>query len=570
MANMVPSDRPYWGPGTRAEGALFEALRDQLSGDYLVLHGVSFVDERRAVEGEADFLVVHREQGMLLIECKGFGVRAKRSGEWFRQVDGREVPLGESPFDQAQRTIHDLVEKLKPRMEPLFPELAGRIPFVYGHAVAFPLGRVGDANLPLNGPRNLILDADDLAALAQRVPEILAFWKKPGSYRGEPLDARAYKRFRRSVLLSQFYVVPTVGAELEIGRQAFVRLTAEQQVFVEGFRENRRVFVKGGAGSGKTVLALEAARRHAEEGRRVLMVCFTRWLARDLEASVAELDCSTGSVDAAHFHQLCLEAYKALGQEAVIPPKHDREASARFWNDDAPLMLFEAITQGHMPTYDVIVVDEGQDFIGDWWEVLEGLHNEPEKGYLLVFHDPTQDIFGRGGKVPTDSGAVFSLPFNLRNTKQIAQFVVKLGEIPTRPHPDAPEGEPVSVRAQQPGAAARGQVANLIRELVGKQQVLPEQIVVLTPHSRANSFLAEQSVLGDVPLTDGEGDRQGKLMHTSIGKYKGLESDVVILADVERDDPRSDQKAVYVAASRARQRLYIFEKSPWLVELIPR
>lgn len=73
------------------------------------------------------------------------------------------------------------------------------------------------------------------------------------------------------------------------------------------------------------------------------------------------------AIDADNFHTLCIKAYKAMGLEAAIPPREDRGASARFWNDEAPLTLFEAITSGRMPTYDVIIVDEGQDFAADWW-----------------------------------------------------------------------------------------------------------------------------------------------------------------------------------------------------------
>ena len=339
-------------------------------------------------------------------------------------------------------------------MKRLFPELRGRFPFVYGHAVAFPLTQLRDVHLPLGCPRDLVLDAADLAHLAERVPALLAFWGQRHGRGREPLDARGYKRFCESVLLRRLHLVPTLGAELELGRQAFVRLTKEQA------------------------------------------------------------------------------------------------------------------------------------FAADWWEVLACLYPDPARtddpdgacadaddhaGYLLVFHDPTQDIFERGGQVPSHTGAVFSLPYNLRNTKRIAELVARLGDLPCRPHPDAPDGGEVIIRRQEPGPKARGQIANVIRDLVGKQRVPSEQIVVLTPHSRPNSFLANQAALAGLMLVDEESERgEGTLLHTSIGKYKGLESDVVVLADVDMEggDPRSDRRAVYVAVSRARQGLFVFEQGEGLAELV--
>lgn len=54
------------------------------------------------------------------------------------------------------------------------------------------------------------------------------------------------------------------------------------------------------------------------------------------------------------------------------------------------------------------------------------------------------------------------------------------------------------------------------------------------------------------------------MLHTTIGKFKGLEADVVILADIDPDDVRCNLSARYVAASRARHRLYVFQHGDWL------
>jgi hypothetical protein len=67
----------------------------------------------RVAEGEADFLVVHPERGMLVIECKGFGVRRTGTGQWLRaDSHGGEKPLKESPFEQASRHKYELMKRL--------------------------------------------------------------------------------------------------------------------------------------------------------------------------------------------------------------------------------------------------------------------------------------------------------------------------------------------------------------------------------------------------------------------------------------------------------------------------
>ena len=52
-------------------------------------------------------------------------------------------------------------------------------------------------------------------------------------------------------------------------------------------RQQRRLKVIGGAGTGKTWLALEQARHLAAGGERVALVCYSRGLARFLQRMTA-------------------------------------------------------------------------------------------------------------------------------------------------------------------------------------------------------------------------------------------------------------------------------------------
>ena len=100
----------------------------------------------------------------------------------------------------------------------------------------------------------------------------------------------------------------------------------------------------------------------------------------------------------------------------------------------------------------------------------------------------------------------------------------------------------------------------LVKNLLNKQRLLPEQIAILTPHTPKNSCLQDLKNLGGLELTDKPFDRTGKLLHTTISAFKGLESDVLILADIDPRDPLCNENARYVAASRARNRLFVFGK----------
>ena len=79
------------------------------------------------------------------------------------------------------------------------------------------------------------------------------------------------------------------------------------------------------------------------------------------------------------------------------------------------------------------------------------------------------------------------------------------------------------------------------------------------------SVFREADELAGIPITEDLKEREGKLFHSSVGGFKGLESDVVILTDVDPADERSSPEAVYVGASRACHRLYVFHDEAWSV-----
>lgn len=105
----------------------------------------------------------------------------------------------------------------------------------------------------------------------------------------------------------------------------------------------------------------------------------------------------------------------------------------------------------------------------------------------------------------------------------------------------------------------------LVRKLVEHEGIDPFDIVLLTPHRRESSMLAGVESVGGVPLTADLFERGAKLLHATIGRFKGLEAQIVVLLDVDPRDPRCGPRERYVGASRARHALYVFEKhAGWL------
>jgi len=558
MANMIPRHPPEPGPGRQAELTLWQALSAALDDEWFVYHGLRYVDGR-ANEGEIDFLCLHRTAGLLLIECKGEGVQRSGEGRWTRRTDDGVQTLRETPFEQAQRLTKELVGQLVRRWRRLQGEDV-RLPLVFGHAVAFPRAELqAMGSLPLEAPRALIFDVHDLPAIGERVVEALDFWRQQ-AYGVTALEARPFKHFRQTVLHPRFGIVQRLATELAADEQVLIRVSDEQADVMAGLLGNKRLRVVGGAGTGKTVLALAAARQFAAGGARVLLACFNRPLADGLEAAAADDDPGPGALVVRNFHRLCAAAHWELHQRQMEVPE-DPDAQRRFWTDEAPLYLTEAVDGGLLPGFDAIVVDEGQDFAPLWWMVLEGCLQAGDDGRLLVFADAEQDLYGRGGELP--EMPEFVLTVNFRNTRAIARDVARLGQMQTKPGPRCPEGQPPMVREQGAPGRTRREIERVVGELLAKGGLRPDQVVILTPHTRGNSVLAGCEELAGVALADDPRDRAGRLLHTTIGRFKGLESDVVLLVDVVADDPRADRRARYVAASRARHRLFVWVRGGW-------
>ena len=53
--------------------------------------------------------------------------------------------------------------------------------------------------------------------------------------------------------------------DIEVREEQFIRLTREQSILLDFLEEQDRAVIGGGAGTGKTILAVEHARRLATE-----------------------------------------------------------------------------------------------------------------------------------------------------------------------------------------------------------------------------------------------------------------------------------------------------------------
>ncbi len=547
MARMVP-DAPVPDTPSDAEIKFFRRLREQLSDDFVVYHSVTYwiaTGRDSASRGEVDFVVLHPDCGMLVVEVKGGGVTWDSArNRWLSEGrDGTHTIT--DPFKQAQRGVRAL------------KRLLSRVSSVRSHAVsitwavALPDCRADQAGLAESPLSRRLIDVGDLRELGKRVGTI---FRQTGS-QNERIPKRVLRAIEQHVLARYYELVPTLSSQVEWERQSLDRLTEPQSLCLDFLELNRRCLVRGPAGTGKTVIAIEYARRLAASGQRVVLACYNRPLACFLHAAV-EADVCRESILVGTFHEICERLAREAGLGWNVP--QGREESQRFWDEDAALLLTEALEKLPDRRFDHLVVDEGQDMNPDWWEALCGLLQDRDTGGLVIFCDPRQNIYRRKQVYPVEK-PVFPLRMNCRNTRAIADFFCRVIGEPERLSVLASAGEaPVVRRFRNPQQQVRW-IERDVRRLLEQEGIRPDQIAILGPHRFENSSLADRKEIAGLPLVGRDTDESGdRIRYSTLHRFKGLEADIVLLCDIDGDPRTCGPEHLYVAASRARSRLFVY------------
>jgi hypothetical protein len=539
-----------------AEGTLYRALRDQLSSEYVTYFQIKWILKRQeegARDGESDFVVCHPALGFLCVEAKGGGVAFDaRSGVWSSVDRTGTKHLIKDPIKQALGEKYSILSKLKehPRWRDL------RLPkIICGHAAFFPdISSVKGLVRP-DLPERLIGCARDLARVPEWVDGAFAYWHNEDKSQ-QPIGTRGLEIFRE-VFGRSFEIRPLLAVALRVEEQERIRLTREQARLLDILRGRRRVAISGGAGTGKTILAVEKARRLAAEGFRTLLTCYNRQLADHLASVCADVQ----GLDVMSFHQLCHrhidEARRASGRDLLMEAKKTYPG-ADTYDVHYPNALSYAleILPGR---YDAIVCDEGQDFADDYWVPLELLLAEYEQGPLYIFFDDNQNLYSRAATFPIRDEP-YPLTINCRNTLRIHEAAYRY-YMGAQVAPPSIPGEAVQVVDATNMRAQATKIHARIVDLIAKSEVPAGDIVVLVVDALRKTDYYEVLRHHPLPrparwLEEAPPDRDSVLLET-VNRFKGLEAPVVFLWGLDGIDLRKQGEQIYVGISRAKSMLFV-------------
>lgn len=389
---------------TTSEREVWEHLRDALGPDDVLIANLRLTDAEKDVE--ADLVVLMPDVGILVLEVKGGSVHVEPDDAdghaWW--IASKGVHRRIRPVDQVRTAKHALKRYVEQHPHG---GAARRVGWGHGLVTRFSTF-AADFTVP-ELPRWALHDKDDLSAIGDRVRDN-AWWmlhgQRPPTY--DDVEAIA------DILTGRFAAPYDVNAESDERAAEFDRLTLEQATILRVTRLLPRVEVRGGAGSGKTVLALQQAKELTRGGQgrpaqRVALLCYSIGLAEHLKRQVATWDRRHRPAFVGTFH--------AFGQQwgAADGDRSDSE----FWEERLPAEMAElALALPEGKKYDAVIVDEAQDFADSWWTAVVRSLRDEEEGGLFVYSDENQRIFARFGRPPV-ALVPLVLDHNLRNTKQI-------------------------------------------------------------------------------------------------------------------------------------------------------
>jgi hypothetical protein len=338
--------------------------------------------------------------------------------------------------------------------------------------------------------------------------------------------------------------------------EELLELTHEQYDALDAMDANARVVFEGPAGTGKTLLALEAARRSSITGHRVLLACFNRALGKWIREQAGELG------EGSFVGTLSSYMLKTSGLDAS-----GRGSDPAFWNEELPSAALDEILAGPSSSaFDEVIIDEAQDLLRQpFLDVLDvSLKGGVGAGRWRIFGDfERQALYGRHVSLDTflekhgSKAPVHSLRVNCRNTPRIAALTRLLaGLTPDYRRIRRPDdGVEPNLVFFEPGEERLALIGALQRCYT--QGYSGPDIVVLSASAR--DPLASR--IEDQPWSDRlqpmEAARPGGIRYCTIHSFKGLEAPVVIVTDLDEVEGDEAQSLLYVALTRALDRLVV-------------
>ncbi len=502
--------------------------------------------------------------GILCLEVKG-GEVIFEDGFWIHvDLHNNNFIKREGPFKQVLGNMYSLRSHIKRTLPHnhviqsvafgcgvLFPDI-----YFNAHSLEYPREWIFDK-------RNFQQNIDDY------INSLYNHWQKRLYESGQtPLALNNHQVEIVAQLFRQdFHFKTKLPAVLSAIENQQTLLTEEQFELLRYLFDNERVMVDGGAGTGKTLLAMHHASESAQSGLKVLYLTYNKLIAEDIRRRIG-----TDNLKVVCLHDYLIELTQL---KLPIEPKE----RANYYTNGLP-NAFMNLEEHQFTTFDALVIDEGQDLLNeDYLCCFERLLNKGlSGGRWAIFYDVYQNLYNPTLEdglmlIKSLNPVAFKLNMNCRNTKQIAEYNAKSTSISAARVLKIAGDEVVTFRFNS-SLEMLHSIQEAVKKLM-KEGVNLSDVVILSSHRKENSKLFETtktpfaSICRFEPMTPETWNLapDNTLRYMTVHSFKGLEAKIVLLVDFELysifNHSESKQEAYgnmlrYTAISRAKAMLYEF------------
>ncbi len=503
---------------SNAEVKVFEFLQKSSFGDdAIAFHSLNIPHHINQRFGEADFVLLS-EYGLIVLEVKGGSVTRTENNWSFTDRNGNTNTSYKGPFRQVEDNLHSIFNNLKIEFNFISD-------IVIGYGVITP-----DCDLP----KSLELDNMTLFGYENFNQNLFNNWlinlKDYWTEKNKNSKTLTQEEITKvaQYLRPQFEIpIPLHSQLIEIDEQAY-KFTNDQFKFLDIIEINKRVLCSGGAGTGKTFMAVELCRRFSSKNK-ILFICKSKILQKYLQ----------------HLLQLTNVLVSTIDSIEISSKRHT------------------------VDKFDILIVDEGQDICNatDINKLRNYLNGGWKNGQWIFFHDVNNqaNIIGEYSKKVMDAlksylPAEIPLKKNCRNTKPIMNKIQTLtsfdmGNVGTGIGPEVD----FIYYSEKPEE-------KLIQVLINlhKNNIDYNNITILSTKDFQNSCInnLHRDTKKKIEIIDERNISKpniNKIKFCTISNYKGLESQSVILIDMDKNIENYNS-LLYVGMSRARSKLTIIIK----------
>lgn len=540
------SDEIRNDPKRSAEVKVYDALKasPHIPG-FTVFYSLDWIGVHNAIvsDGEADFIIAHPDLGFLSIEVKGGRISREVSTDRWRSKDRTgEFHDISNPIKQAMKSKKVLLRAIQDRWQgESAPWIRAR------HGVIFPDSSKPDAPERLGAamPLDLIAFKEDLGLIGARLIKMLTWDPAGANERPGTLGDQGIS-ILKDLYGRDFELRSDLISDLDELEAKFIELTQLQLRVLDQLQLQTSALVMGGAGTGKTVLAMEKAKRLASEGKSVLLLCFNKPLSLDLKRKLEGIEC----IEACTFHSFCEQVASNAGYNL----KRERRGKPKeqYFGDVLPQLLKDSVSE-IKKQFDAIIIDEGQDFETDWYHILRRYLADQNDSVFYVFADSNQSIYKRDTIEDALSLSPFLLTENIRNTRQIFDVIDPFygGFKQSSIGPEGPNVRWIECNEEE----QQDCVENILNEIVLGEGIPSARVAILTGRAVDKTPFGKGSNLGEHHFSNASDALVDCVVADSVYRFKGLDREVVIVTSI--DDLSGEPELPYVALSRAKELLFV-------------